>query len=90
MPVAHPSDAVIPRGSLQLRVRIPPVLVSIPPPTAPTVSAGMLSAHFTGALGLDAPFAQTQRTYCDRVVPLAYFGVVVLDLKERILSDPRP
>lgn len=56
---ALPPDAVISRGSPQLDVQIPPAVVAIVPAAR---SAEMPSAPVTGLIGLEAPFAQTQRT----------------------------
>lgn len=81
MAVTPPRDAANLRGWLQLDVHIPPGVVAKVPHTAPTVSAGMAGAAVTGPLGLDVPFAHSKCTGRDRVVPMAEFGGIGLDLE---------
>lgn len=62
MPAISPLGAVTPRHALQFDVEIPPGVVAIVPPAAPAAPAGILGALETGALSLNVPFEQSQRT----------------------------
>lgn len=60
MPVGIPSDEVTPRGPFQLDVLIPPGVFSIVPPAASSFPSVMRGVPVTGAIGLNAPLAQTE------------------------------
>lgn len=84
MPGVAPSGEVTTRDAVQLVMQIPPGVFAILPPAAPADYAAIPGAPVTGVLGSHAPFAQSQPSECDRVIPLAEFGGIRINLEEVI------